>query len=145
MVSFSINVQTLVIALCSCVLGVTAAIVTVVMASGFSYLHFCLPYVRNISKKQRHVLVYNPCCFTFSTHHSHLLWLNHCGLVVSQAFNHRFGYLPVHSHFLFLLLWPGCCISHNAVSPFSFCQELKYSFVKDTGKRCQNFGGGRLV
>lgn len=44
-VKFSISVQTFVIALCSCVLGVTAAIVTVVMASGFSFLLFCLLYV----------------------------------------------------------------------------------------------------
>lgn len=116
-VKFSISVQTLVIALCSCVLGVTAAIVTVVMDNGFSFLLFCLLYVRNISKKHRHALVDNPCCFTFSTHHSHLLWLNHCGLVVSQVFNHRFEYLPVYSQFLVLLLWPACCISHNAVSP----------------------------
>lgn len=118
--SRDLTVKFFVIALCSCVLGVTAAIVTVVMANGFSFLLLCLPYVRNFSKKHRHVLVDNPCCLTFSTHHSHLLWLNHCGLVVSQAFNHRFDYLPVHSHFLFLLLWPGCCISRNTVSPCLF-------------------------
>lgn len=158
-VKFSISVQTLVIALCSCVLGVTAAIVTVVMDNGFSFLLFCLLYVRNISKKHRHALVDNPCCFTFSTHHSHLLWLNHCGLVVSRVFNHRFEYLPVQlslsgfTSMACLLHLTQCCVSLSPFvricllfscqdsPPFSFCQELKYSFVKDTGKRYQNFGG----